>query len=944
MHDKRLVAVLIAVAIFIALLAIIAGAARTQKAGAVVIDIITPANLTYELTETNASQTDFNLTYTSSGSQLVYFELPKNATINNATLTAIGYPVDKWNVSNIETDPNYERGTLVVDNNRRVHICYHDKTNGYLKYAYRDFGDPIDSWTKTTIDNDVGTVNLHCTIAVDSNNYPRIFYHGTSGSNDLRYAYYDGSWHTEVVNNSVTCDDIGMIIDKNDKTNIVFTIRNLETIVYGIRDGSWTFTNIESARNVNSCSIDMVAIDIDNSNRPHIIWGNGTTASAHIIYLKHAFKDVSWNKELIDYDPSYDFGDTDIDINNNDNIYLIANSYSDIFYYSKPNESSWTKESFPQSSNFGCSIKFNDIDNYTYTLLSRFDFDNYNKTYEIYRMMDNTNWSLWYQDYQIITSYEDDFDKDKMIFDYEGKVYLLFDYSPLRSMNLTYIHPYYIMNLTADTGNDGYNDFSQTGKYNSSNSINLNKTAISNFLSGCSSDIYGNCNITLIFNFYPVTFGLLQIRDINITYSYKLSDLFSYSEAMHNYGSNPIYVDQQYYNSRFATATSNNASQAIQIQGFNVSNYTTSCLINGIEYGIVASSPYRYCNYNSILAKGGKFNFSITENTTHVKQLMIGLACPTGYTDQDAYCERHIELASTTENYYIFKLNSTANYAKDYNITFNISKSVLDNWNDGSSRQILVGGLSTGVSYSDLSDKVQIIINTSHSTSSLSEGIHTVEIFYVTPGGAPEQPGGGGGGAPSAPREIVCGDSVCEYPETANNCPQDCTAPFNLDVSDFNYPAQPGSKIICIGSTKGCDIVVENPTEKVLEVKVIIEKRNDDSYKWAYLYKDDVKTSTMNIEVAPESSKVVTVGVDIPEEAEIGSEYSFHIIFESKGQKVFLPYNIQVVESLGITSQIFSFLFSNIGFGRFAIPGWAIITLILFSAIILLAIFGGRKK
>lgn len=71
-------------------------------------------------------------------------------------------------------------------------------------------------------------------------------------------------------------------------------------------------------------------------------------------------------------------------------------------------------------------------------------------------------------------------------------------------------------NISIDTGNDGISDFINTTVFTTTETIDLNITASHNFLSTCSADSNGLCNLP--FNITSYSSKILAISAINITY------------------------------------------------------------------------------------------------------------------------------------------------------------------------------------------------------------------------------------------------------------------------------------------------------------------------------------------------------------------------------------------------------------------------------------------
>ena len=71
-------------------------------------------------------------------------------------------------------------------------------------------------------------------------------------------------------------------------------------------------------------------------------------------------------------------------------------------------------------------------------------------------------------------------------------------------------------NVNIDTANDSGSDFINTTVFNTTRNININITAIQNYLVTCTLDSSKYCHVPIKFN--STTVGKLQVSDINITY------------------------------------------------------------------------------------------------------------------------------------------------------------------------------------------------------------------------------------------------------------------------------------------------------------------------------------------------------------------------------------------------------------------------------------------
>ncbi len=106
-------------------------------------------------------------------------------------------------ISTIESSFNTGRkAVLKIDGAGAIHTAYYDYTNSNLKYAKYNGS----SWTTTVVDGaltNYGVMGDYMSLFLDGSNQPHIGYFTTSGSpmtaSILKYAYYDGSWHTSTL-------------------------------------------------------------------------------------------------------------------------------------------------------------------------------------------------------------------------------------------------------------------------------------------------------------------------------------------------------------------------------------------------------------------------------------------------------------------------------------------------------------------------------------------------------------------------------------------------------------------------------------------------------------------------------------------------------------------------------------------------------------------------
>ena len=96
----------------------------------------------------------------------------------------------EWEISIVDSAiVSWMYTSLALDSNNNPHISY---IGPGIKYAYWD-----GNWHTERVDGGEGCAS----IALDSNDNPHISYYDNRGY--LKYAHWDGTWHTKTVDNSL---------------------------------------------------------------------------------------------------------------------------------------------------------------------------------------------------------------------------------------------------------------------------------------------------------------------------------------------------------------------------------------------------------------------------------------------------------------------------------------------------------------------------------------------------------------------------------------------------------------------------------------------------------------------------------------------------------------------------------------------------------------------
>lgn len=175
---------------------------------------------------------------------------------------------------------------LDLDAKGHPHISYYDgRPSEDVRYAYSD--------GTTWHDRIVGGEGRWPSLALDSADRPHI---GYIGDTSLQYTYFDGTaWQSETVASEATgC--VSLALARAGQPHLSYCSRNRDTttnLVYTYFDGrAWQHQTIDSGKDVGKWA----SLSLDTAQRPHIAYLDGDKR-----HLKYAYFDgTSWQVETVD--------------------------------------------------------------------------------------------------------------------------------------------------------------------------------------------------------------------------------------------------------------------------------------------------------------------------------------------------------------------------------------------------------------------------------------------------------------------------------------------------------------------------------------------------------------------------------------------------------------------------------------------------------------------
>lgn len=225
-----------------------------------------------------------------------------------------------WHVEII--DDAVAHPSIALDVNGNSHVCYYGSGDYDLKYAYHDGR----IWHIETVDSGVGMASwVETCIALDSSDYPHISYYDFSNNtnHDLKYAYYDGSWHRITIDTGWPAGYCGsrnsIVLDANDTPHMSYSEDASDRVKYAYYDGTPHCTVVDPYGHDNPPN----SIALDSNDSLHIGYTRSVAPP-----LGYAYRNGSWNATGV----ASGGGEPSIALDSADNVCIAHRSGYDLMY------------------------------------------------------------------------------------------------------------------------------------------------------------------------------------------------------------------------------------------------------------------------------------------------------------------------------------------------------------------------------------------------------------------------------------------------------------------------------------------------------------------------------------------------------------------------------------------------------------------------------------
>lgn len=294
----------------------------------------------------------------------------------------------EWSLTEVDSNPKagYSSTSLVVDENDRPHIAYHDGTDKDLQYAWHDG----DSWNKKELES-TGDTGYAVSMALNSNADPLVAYvDNTGGAMTSTLKLYNVSSDEIFSYNGVYSGDIyqatGFTINDQDAPILTYRVENNFEWLEFNSDGT---VNGGTGQNLGPTNSYYVEVTSDSLGNQPVVWQN----SNHELVYKSDIGLPSSQEIVIstDHGPG---GFISLTTDHNDNPHMIYRVEQDArlqYSYSTDLGSTWSHEIIESVSNvpyYYTSIKI-DSQNNPHIVYSAFQEDGFR-----YAHRNSTGWDI----------------------------------------------------------------------------------------------------------------------------------------------------------------------------------------------------------------------------------------------------------------------------------------------------------------------------------------------------------------------------------------------------------------------------------------------------------------------------------------------------------------------------------------------------------------------
>jgi hypothetical protein len=206
-----------------------------------------------------------------------------------------------WHARTLPSDGASPRPSVAMDSNDALHLCWRSGVffgEGILRYATTAGG----AWHEETVDGELGSTDS-CSIALDAEGRPHIFYTPELFGRFVRYAHWDGAvW---IIENVVQLSGVlspTLALDSAGEPHAVYGKAGGTEVEYAFRSGgAWSFETIDLIPGGQALE---TALALDSSDRPHVAYDEHLAVG-----IRYATRTPSgWVTKLVDtgerWDPS----------------------------------------------------------------------------------------------------------------------------------------------------------------------------------------------------------------------------------------------------------------------------------------------------------------------------------------------------------------------------------------------------------------------------------------------------------------------------------------------------------------------------------------------------------------------------------------------------------------------------------------------------------------